>query len=188
VEFLESMNMNMHLRLVKVLTAGFLRKKFNTSTRTPSTMKMRVWPMDLDFNLHKNNGRYLSCMDLGRFDLAFRLGLHIPLLKEKWMPLVGSSTIRYKKSLGPFQRFELITNIAGWDEKWIFMQQEFRVGDVVYARGCTKVLFRGKTGNVPSKALMEYTNIDEQSPQLPQWIQDWHHADQALGKTLNPNQ
>ncbi|NRA22209.1 MAG: thioesterase family protein [Oceanospirillaceae bacterium] len=176
--------MNMHLRLIKILAAGFLRKKFNTSTSTPSVLEMRVWPMDLDFNLHKNNGRYLSCMDLGRFDLAFRLGLHIPLVKERWMPLVGSSTIRYKRSLGAFQRFQLITHIAGWDEKWLFMQQEFRVGDQVYARGVTKVLFRGKDGNIPTKTLMKYAKVDEQSPELPQWILDWHNADQALGALL----
>ena len=30
---------------------------------------MRVWPNDLDTNAHMNNGRYLTLMDLGRFDL-----------------------------------------------------------------------------------------------------------------------
>jgi acyl-CoA thioesterase FadM len=143
--------------------------------------------MDLDLNMHQNNGRYLSCMDIGRFDLAFALGLHIPIFKHKWMPLLGSSTIRYRKSLALWQSFELVTSIAGWDEKWVFMQQEFSVKDEIYALGATKVLFRSKQGNIPTATLMEYANIEEQSPQLPKWIQDWHVADQALGARIKFN-
>lgn len=176
--------MNIHLRMTKVFMAAFLRRKPSVNALEPFTVNMRVWPMDLDFNLHKNNGRYLSCMDIGRMDLAFRAGLHRPMFKYKWMPLLGSSTIRYFKSLRPFQKFDLVTRIAGWDEKWVFMEQKFISKGHVYAVGTVKVLFRGADGNVPTKTLMHYAGINDESPVLPQWIADWHKADQALGKYI----
>ena len=176
--------MNMHLRLAKIVIKGFLRKKYQQQVDIPSVLSMRVWPMDLDINLHQNNGRYLSCMDLGRFDLAFQIGLHIPMFKNRWQPLLGSSTIRYRKSLAPFQRFELVTSIAGWDDKWIFMQQTFSVGKETYALAATKVLFRDRSGNIPTADLMRHANIAAQSPELPAWMLEWHRADQALGAQI----
>ena len=40
-----------------------------------SVLGFLVWPNDLDVNVHMNNGRFLSIMDLGRFDLSFRTDL-----------------------------------------------------------------------------------------------------------------
>jgi len=176
--------MNMHLRLAKVFMAAFLRRNADWPATEPAKMTMRVWPMDLDFNLHKNNGRYLTCMDVGRMDLAFKSGLHKPMFKYKWMPLLGSSTIRYFKSLAPFQKFDLVTKILGWDEKWVFMEQRFVSKGDVYAVGVVKVLFRGPKGNVPTKALMGYANVKEESPEIPHWVLDWHHADQEMGRDI----
>ncbi len=173
--------MNIHFRMIKVFMAAFLRKPKQRSALAPHPITMRVWPMDLDFNLHMNNGRYLTCMDVGRLDLAFRAGLHKPMLEHKWMPLLGSSTIRYFKSLGAFQKFDLVTRIAGWDEKWVFMEQKFVSNGHLYAVAAVKVLFRGPDGNVPTQTLLEYSGIKEQSPVLPDWIASWHQADKKLG-------
>lgn len=38
-------------------------------------LSFRVGPTDIDYNLHLNNAKYLSFMDLGRFDLTFKSGL-----------------------------------------------------------------------------------------------------------------
>lgn len=175
--------MNLHFKMFKVfMTAILWRKAPTNNPLKPFVLPMRVMPQDLDFNLHMNNGRYLTYMDIGRMDLAFRAGLHRPMMKYKWMPLLGSSTIRYFKSLRPFQKFDLVTRIAGWDEKWVFMEQKFMVGDKLYALGTVKVLFRGPEGNVPTETLMHYAEIDKNSPTLPDWIVQWHKADQALGR------
>ncbi|WP_417782111.1 thioesterase family protein [Terasakiella pusilla] len=175
--------MNIHLRMLKVFTTAFLRQKKSENLLKPFVMTMRVWPMDLDFNLHKNNGRYLTTMDIGRMDLAFRAGLHKPMFKYKWMPLLGSSTIRYFKSLRPFQKFNLETRIVGWDDKWVFMEQKFISKGHLYAVGTVKVLFRGKEGNIPTDKLLKYAGIDDQSPDIPDWVLQWHHADRKLGET-----
>ena len=40
-----------------------------------SRSRFRVWPTDLDILNHMNNGKYLSVMDIGRFDLMQRNGV-----------------------------------------------------------------------------------------------------------------
>ena len=72
-------------------------------------LRLRVWPQDIDFNLHMNNAHYLSFMDYGRVHLSAVTGILMPALKEEWAPLVGSLSITYRRSLGLFAAFTLST-------------------------------------------------------------------------------
>ncbi|MFG1270835.1 acyl-CoA thioesterase [Xanthobacter versatilis] len=87
-----------------------------------SVVTMRVWPNDLDLNLHMNNGRYLTLMDLGRTDLLLRAGLGPTLLRERWMPVITGAVVRYRRSLALFQRFHMETAIIGWTGNSIFIE------------------------------------------------------------------
>ena len=62
-------------------------------------VRMRVWPNDIDFNLHLNNSRFLSCMDYGRMHMIAAMGILDLLVRERWTPLVGSVFITYRRSL-----------------------------------------------------------------------------------------
>ncbi len=42
------------------------------------------------------------------------------------MPLVGSLSITYRRSLELFAPFTLTTRTLCWDEKWFYMEQVFR--------------------------------------------------------------
>ncbi len=86
---------------------------------------MRVWPNDLDIFLHVNNGVYLTMMDLGRTDMMLRSGIFQPIRKKGWYPVVAAETIRFQRSLKLFQKFSITTEVVGWDEKSIYMQQVF---------------------------------------------------------------
>jgi acyl-CoA thioesterase FadM len=114
---------------------------------------LRVWPNDLDINLHLTNSRYLRAMDLGRYDFGQRAGVWRRALRSRMLPLLGSATLSFRKALDPFQRYELRTRIVAWDEKWCWFEQRFCVGDKVHAVGRVKALFRGPAGNVPTAEL-----------------------------------
>ncbi len=98
--------MNLLFRVLAVLAStvvGQLRAGRRLRPHDPlatSVLQLRVWPNDLDVNLHMNNGRYLTVMDLGRMDLLVRAGLWGPLLCHRWTALLGGATIRYKRPLG----------------------------------------------------------------------------------------
>ena len=71
------------------------------------TLRMRVWPNDIDFNLHLNNARYLNLMDYGRTHLLARTGLLRPVLQARYAAMVGAGWVTYRRSLPVFAEFEL---------------------------------------------------------------------------------
>ena len=139
----------------------------------PSILRFRVWPNDLDLNLHMNNGRFLSLMDLGRFDLTFRTGLGRAMLRNRWKPLVGGITMRYRRSLEPFDRYELHTRLLGWDAKWVFLEQRFLKRGELAAEGVVRALFRGRGGNVPTDEVLRQMGYEGPSPDLPESVRRW---------------
>lgn len=163
-----------------VLLARTLWKGLTLPLRTPmqpldtSVLTFRVWPNDLDVNVHMNNGRFLSVMDLGRFDLTFRTGLGRAMLRNRWRGLVGGATIRFRRSLDPFERYELHTRLLGWDAKWFFLEQRFlkSEGDLA-AEGLVRALFRGRDGNVPPAEVLHHMGHDGPPVDVPGWIQKW---------------
>ncbi len=92
-----------------------------------SVLHFRVWPHDIDTNLHMNNGRYLTIADLGRTDLLLRMGLIKLVLKEGLQPMLSGSAIRYRRELKPFQAFRLESCILGWRGTSFIMQHRFVV-------------------------------------------------------------
>ncbi len=139
-----------------------------------SVLAFRVWPNDLDVNVHMNNGRFLSVMDLGRFDLTFRTGLGKAMLRNRWQPLVGGVTIRYRRSLDPFEAYELHTRLLGWDAKWFLLEQRFmKRGGVLAAEGVVRALFRGREGNVPVAEVLRQMGYAGPDLEAPEAIRRW---------------
>lgn len=144
-----------------------------------SRIKMRVWPFDLDTNLHMNNGRYFTLMDYGRFDMVVRNGLGRAVLRHKWAPVVASSMIRYRRSLMPFESYELCTRIVCWDERWFYMEQRFeRAGDVA-AQAWLRGTFKQGRETVPMHRLLAAIGATVESPPMPAALQRWREAEDA---------
>ena len=93
-----------------------------------ATVTMRVWPNDLDLNMHANSGRYLSFMDVGRVDLLSRMKLLRKVTSMGWRPLVAGVEITYRKSLLPFEKFSVKSRILRWDEKWFYFEHTIGSG------------------------------------------------------------
>ena len=153
-----------------------------------SEIYSRVWPTDLDSNIHMNNGRYLSIMDLGRLDLMVRLGLMRHVLRQKWMPVLSAATIRYRLSLNPFQKFRLDTKIAWWDDKWFYIEQRFIIcggqkDGVVAAISFVKGSFYSKKtkSTIPTQDLISLLHLnDTDIPEQPAFVKSWQIAENDL--------
>jgi acyl-CoA thioesterase FadM len=164
--------MNLYLRLFKhILILIFRRKKLGLLDT--SVIHGRIWPNDLDLNFHVNNGRYLTLMDLGRFDLVIRAGFFKPMLKNRMFPVLGALKMNFRRPLKLFQTYTLKTRLLAWDEKWLYLEQTFEVGGEVYAKGIIQGLFMSPQGKVPSQFLMDCIHWDQPSPELPEGVGEW---------------
>jgi acyl-CoA thioesterase FadM len=168
--------MSFLLRLIKIaLIALFTPRR---GLLEPSVIRLRVWPNDLDLNVHMNNGRYLSLMDLGRVDVMFHSGAFALWFKRGWQPLVAWSCCRHFKPLRLFQRFEIRTRILGWDEKWIYFEQRFASGGTLYALAAVKALMAGNERLISTEELFGATGHEPRpSPALPEWVLTWLAAE-----------
>lgn len=157
--------MNLILRMIRVVIAACFRRRIDILDE--SRVRFVVWPNDLDLNVHMNNGRYLSIMDLGRFDLIARTGLLRTIVKNRWAPVAGAVAIRYRAQLKPFQRYELISRLVCWDDKWTYIEQRFERRGRLIAVAHVKALFRSGGRSVPSQALLVALGRNEPSPAMP---------------------
>ena len=157
--------MNLLLRMLWVLLTASRRKPLGVFD--PSVLRFCVLPNDLDIYGHMNNGRYLTIMDLGRFDLLIRTGLAAAARHHKWTPLVAGLKIRYRRSLTLGQRYTLTTRLAGWDEKWIFIEQQFESRGELAAIALVRGILRGRDGNIPTARLLDLVGWKVPSPPLP---------------------
>jgi len=142
-----------------------------------SVLRLRVWPTDMDFNLHLNDGRYVSIAGVGRVDLMSRTGLLRPAMRRRWYPVVGATIIRYRREIKSFEKFTLHSRIAGWDEKWFYFEHRFEkegtVAAIAYARG----VMRTREGAVPSNDVLALIGYHAPSPDLPDAVRRWREAD-----------
>lgn len=127
---------------------------------------MRVLPNDLDVQMHMNNGRFLSIMDLGRLDLIVRLGFWRVARKRGWYPIVGSVKIDYRRPLTVFQKFDMTTRIVGWDDRWVFVEQELHSDGKLCAHAMFKTMIRSKDGLVTPQNVMSATGHPFPMPKL----------------------
>jgi len=171
--------MNLIFRLLKTLALWLLRPGRN-GILEESVVRFRVWPNDLDTNLHMNNGRYMTLMDLGRLDLLLRNGSIRHVLKHRWYPVLAGTLIRFRRPLNLFQKFEIRTRIVTWDSKWVYLEQRMlRRGDLVL-QAWLKGVFIGKKGSVPITELLTLMGVEQEAPPMPEGLKAWMDAESKL--------
>lgn len=170
--------MNLIFRLLIVLTTAIFRGPLGLGET--SRLHLRVLPNDLDLNLHMNNGRYLTVMDLGRIDFLIRAGSPRLFLRNRWQPLIGGTIIRYRFGLRAFQRFEIATRILWWDEKWFYFEQRVENSHGVAAIALSKALVRGSAGTVSPDSVLRSVGIAAERPDPAPSVSEWLAAEDML--------
>ena len=171
--------MNLLFRLLKTILLYLLRPT-RRGILDESVVRFRVWPNDLDTNLHMNNGRYLTLMDLGRLDLLLHNGAMSHVLRNKWYPVLAGTQLRFRRPLNLFQKFEIRTRIVSWDFKWVYLEQKIlRNGDLAL-QAYLKGVFVGPKGSVPITQLLELMGIGEPPPPMSAGLAGWMEAEEKM--------
>src|SRR5258708_17300845 len=147
-------------------------------------ISLRVWPNDLDINLHVNNGRYLALADIGRihwFALTGALGV---ARREKVFPVAGDAIAKFRRDLKAFQTFEIRPRLIGWDRKGVFVEHRFVRDQRVIGVVAIRCIFKGRRGPVDPGALLTGLGHAAPSPELPKWANHFQQSVELLSESL----
>ncbi|GIQ82380.1 hypothetical protein KIPB_003506 [Kipferlia bialata] len=89
----------------------------------------RVHISDVDYNMHMNNSRYFLSMELARNDFIARSGIWHSMVKGRVVPLIAGTHMQYRREIKLFQDYKIDTHVAYWDDKWLYLHQQFRTSE-----------------------------------------------------------
>ena len=163
--------MNLYLRLLIVLfqLIGLRRTELFAESR----LSFHVLPNDCDVNFHMNNGRYLTFMDLGRLHMVAQIGLLGPVIRNRWMPVLAAAEVNFIRQIRPFQKFDLVTRLVTWDDKYAYMEQRFEADGALCAHAFVKGLFLGKGGRVSNTEVVAVLGYTGAPPAMPETLRLW---------------
>ncbi len=171
--------MNLIFRLIWMLIAARFGAK--RGVMEESSLTYRCWPWDLDMNMHMTNSRYYSFMDLSRIDFAIRTGAWVRLRAQGFYPVLGSSTVRFRRPVAPFQKFRVTTRIVSWDDRWIYFSHNIIIGNNEPATlGIMKGIFINKNGRIPMEQLMSIMGYTAPRPDFTAALQKKDELDALL--------
>jgi acyl-CoA thioesterase FadM len=172
--------MNLWFRLIRIFLSGIFAP--HVAWDTPTQVYFRVWPTDLDINLHMTNSRYLALMDLGRTNLLLQSGLWKFIRQEKLAPVIAGSLVRFRRPINLFERITLTTQVIGWDAKWMFIEHRLERNGELACQAIVKGVFVGKAGSVSPAVIAKGLGQDATSPPLPGWIEAWLAVEYAASR------
>ncbi|MCF6171021.1 MAG: thioesterase family protein [Bacteroidales bacterium] len=165
-----------YLRITKML----LTRRYRPELRVADTgvLRLRVWPGDIDIFGEMNNGRHLTMMDFGRFDLAARSGLLKDARKKSWGFAVAGASVRFRHRLKLFQKYELHSEVVGYDEKWIYFHQQTIRRGRIHSAALVRAAITSKDGIVNPEEVWKTLGHKGDLPCLPHWVKAWAEADE----------
>lgn len=143
--------------------------------------------LECDINGHKSDSTYFADLDLSRIDLIAKLFKDAispsffadPAASQqcgskrkstKMRVLLGGASCVWKREILPFQRYEVVSRVLSWDDKWLYIASQFVrpgsrsttgssekekvVDELIYASCVARYVFKsGRITVAPSIAL-----------------------------------
>ncbi len=172
--------MNLYFRfLATILKNLILPKKCDIFDET--SVDLRVLPNDLDLNMHMNNGRFLTIMDIGRTDYTMKIGMHRPMMREKWGAVATAINVAFLRPLPPFGKYQLRTKLLSWDDMWFYMEQNFVRNEQIVASAIVKATFlKGGKRISPNIVIPKCGFENARAPEFPHYLKELIEGEEAF--------
>ncbi len=137
--------------------------------------RLRIWPLDCDFNFHLTNSRYPAMLDLARTQYLIQIDALKMLVGGGWKSVLSSQSISFIKEIKPFAKVDITTQILCWDRKYCYIEHQFLVAGKLHAKALARVAFiKGKRVRSFDKLLLALNeNQICQSPNEPEQVSAW---------------
>ena len=155
----------------------FARRKSKLAIGDESVVNMRVLFSDVDPFMELNNGRHLTMMDFGRFDLAIRTGLLSVAKQKNWSFTIAGASVRYRHRLKFMQKYTLHSQVVGYDEKWFYFHQKTIRHGKIHSAALIRAAVTSNKGIVNPMEVLRAIGYDDLSYSVPDWVAAWAKAD-----------
>ncbi|KAJ3034115.1 hypothetical protein HDV00_005436 [Rhizophlyctis rosea] len=112
------------------------------------SLDYRVFPDDVDWNIHMNNSHYYKNLDFARTDWALAI-LGGRFMRENRLMNAGVVCF-FKKELKPLQKFRIETRLLSYGPKWIYIEHRFLTGSsnkpILHTVAISKVVLKKRSG------------------------------------------
>jgi hypothetical protein len=88
--------------------------------------------------------------------------------------------VRFRRELRAFQRCDLVTRIAYWDDRAFYFDQRFEDGETLFAQGFVRGVIRRHGKTVPTSEVLTAFGQDLSPPPAPPGLSEWISALHAL--------
>lgn len=171
------------LRLISVGASALKQSRIDLFE--PTRVSLRVWPDDIDGNLHVNNGRYLTLADLGRITWFLRSGVLAQARRFHAIPLIADSIAKFRRELKLFSSFTIETRLLGWERRCILLEHRFLVDEHVSGLVAVRCVFKSGRRTIYPNELLGGLSSRVQSPVLPAWLSHFSESCEALTHQLH---
>lgn len=165
-----------YLRMLKLFARKKSRSKLEIGDE--SVLNMRVQFSDIDPFMELNNGRHLTMMDFGRFDIAMRTGLLSVAKKEGWSFTIAGASVRFRHRLKLMQKYTLHSQVVGYDEKWFYFHQKTIRHGKTHSAALIRAAVTSRKGIVNPKEVLAAMGYENLSYSVPDWVAAWAKADE----------
>ncbi|MBU2862546.1 thioesterase family protein [Reinekea marina] len=164
--------MNLYGRLFLFSLKSIITKPKFDPLATVET-NFRVWPHDMDVNIHLTAARYFSFGDLGRMGWLRNNGFLWRFFKGGYRAVLNAQELTYIREFTPFSKVKLEVELMSWDEKYGYFEQRFYSKGKLFAVGHARMAILQKGKVLPYDAVFESFGQQCQSPSETEAIRDW---------------
>src|SRR5262245_12352047 len=149
-----------------------------------TVVRLLVWPNDLDYNLHVNNGRYLALAQISGAHWFVRTGSLGIARQHKAFPVIGDAFAKFRHDPKVFQTFEIHTRVIGWDSKWVFFEHRFVRKDRVIGVVAGRAVLKAQSGPIDLQIVSAELGHSAPSPELPEWAKRFDQGAELLSERV----
>ena len=138
-----------------------------------TTRRFRVWPHDIDLNIHLTAARYLSFGDLARMGWMVDNRILWKFFSRGYQSVINAQEITYIREFTPFSTVRIELQLVSWDDKYSYYEQRYYGGDRLFAIGHARsAMLKARTVVTP-QSVFDALNMNVQSPVESEIIADW---------------
>lgn len=127
-----------------------------------TTLSTYASPFEIDFFFHKSNSTYFVELDISRCELMIKVFQKL-FLESKTYPYIPVANVftNYMKEIKPFQKYNVISNILCWDEKWIYVVSRFTINNntTICSISITKYVLKDGRKTIKPVDALEFCGI-----------------------------